>query len=41
MRRSTAHSRFRFLLSLTISIITCAFNVAIATFAALIYLGVR
>lgn len=40
MRRSTAHSRFRLLLSLTISILTTAFNLAIVTFGFLIYWGV-
>jgi len=41
MRRAKpAYSRIRLLLSLTISIITFAFNFAIVTFAFLIYWGV-
>jgi len=40
MRRFTAHSRFRFALSLTISILTTAFNLAIVTVGFLIYWGV-
>ena len=40
MRRSTANRRFRFILELTTSIITFAFNFAIVTFAFLIYWGV-
>ena len=40
MRRSKAHSRFHLILELTTSIITLAFNLAIATLAFLIYWGV-
>ena len=39
-RARSAHSRFRFILELTTSIITVAFNLAIVTFGFLIYWGV-
>lgn len=41
MRRSTAHSRFTFILSLTIATITFAFNATVTVFALLIYAGVQ
>jgi len=41
MRRFTAHSRFRLLLSLTIAVLGCAFNTAAAVFFLLIYAGVQ
>lgn len=37
MRRSPAHSRFRFLLSWLICAITFALNTAVAVFALLLY----
>lgn len=40
LRPTAAHSRFRFLLELTTAIITFAFNLAIVTFAFLMYWGV-
>ena len=40
MRRSPAHSRFRLFLSLTISIIEFALNLALVVFGFLIYWGV-
>jgi hypothetical protein len=40
-RAASAHSRIRLVLSLTISILTFAFNLAIVTFGLLIYWGVQ
>lgn len=41
MRRSTAHSRYSFILSLTIGALSAAFNLAVFVFALLIYAGVQ
>jgi len=41
MRRFTAHSPFRLLLSLTIGALSAAFNLAVFVFALLIYAGVQ